>query len=659
MANPYIKSKPLGRLNLTIEEKEQALSLIQEKLAENRDDLLSLRDSIKKDEDKLFSQLDQMCTPERTLNSKIFLPNLDASSINSNNGVCLINSVLYLPQEGIGSLSQNERIRKYIRIIRERKASLVSSSKGHPKVSSEEYSFDGSFGDGDNSFVIKASRNYNKLWDNVLHEIIIGTYSMNTLRSDVPNFMYVYGGFKCSPPIVDENGKVLSWCGYSREKVYYLVCENLSSQNFHDYVQGCSVVEYLNILLQLVFALRHAHKKLDYTHYNLTTKNVYIRNLPALTSIKYETDQGEQYLQTNRLAIISDYSTSHVKKDDKDIGNPNYISKFIFPRRSFPIADVYRFLYTSLRSISGGNIEVMNVLKRLLAFFSDSSIDSSMTQTSTQGMTDRMTDRMTSDLGETLFYSSRTSQVSLDEFTAYVRSLYPLNFLSNEYTTLYLPETGELQIREGPTTDLIAYYDVHSYITDGRLELDYRPALVRQKAIIRNIIAGINSKKLEIKKHIVELKSIAKKEMLSSRILQKVRNMYVLTVGILDDIETMKVIRRITIEVIETLKKKSQKKDLAALRELEENFQHNSIEDLDHLNRIMLENRAILDRMILHPLYLEAIEKNPNLNWYRVERVRLDTILTDRPLVTTARTEPVSIMKKSVMTAEEVMVTRT
>ena len=42
----------------------------------------------------------------------------------------------------------------------------------------------------------------------------------------LPNFAYIYGGFKCSGPILNDNNKVVDWCVNNNYSVNYILYEN-------------------------------------------------------------------------------------------------------------------------------------------------------------------------------------------------------------------------------------------------------------------------------------------------------------------------------------------------------------------------------------------------------------------------------------------------
>lgn len=69
-----------------------------------------------------------------------------------------------------------------------------------------------------NLFTIKVSKNAAK--DNIIHEVLVGL-SLNAIRGKIPNFMYVYGYFKCDPPVVYERD-LISWCTSNINPITYL-----------------------------------------------------------------------------------------------------------------------------------------------------------------------------------------------------------------------------------------------------------------------------------------------------------------------------------------------------------------------------------------------------------------------------------------------------
>lgn len=617
----YLRGPSLNGLDIKRSEIEGAKSSIEFRLRDSRTVLSNVRKDIKEREDVLFSRLDTLCTQDAVRKSKIILPNVDTSSVNAGNGVCLLNSIIYVPHEGVGSLLPNQRIRKYIKAGKESKD---EKSRG-------SYSFEAAFGDGSNDFVIKASKRSHPDWDNTLHECIVGMFGLNKLRGDIPNFAYIYGAFMCSPPVIDEHGKVLSWCGYSEEKVPYVVYENVSSTTLSDALASMDSLTFLNILLQITFALRRAHAEIKYTHYNLRARAVFIKNMITSASIKYITDRGEEYLRTDKLAMITDYSTSHMVYDGREYGNPNLIKYGIMARKSYPMADIYRLIYTCQTDKNvEGNPSLKGLISRIAKFFVASGKLESPTLPSIP----------------------RVRSVSFDDFSNFVRKINnSMGFLSTSFTVLYTSDSGELRVKDGPITDLISYYDVVSYDSSlkDQLNFDYPGALRAQKEKLQVLTQSIENMKIEMDKYRISLEDIPK-EKLKARLaeettVQKIRNMYILIAGMSDVIENMKVMYTITDKVVEEQNAETKTRDKRTLAELLQRFQTASSESLLELNMLMDKNRRILNIFVASASFPELLKKKPYLRWYAKDRVLMDkTLLKKRevtmPIVTV--TAPVS-----------------
>src|SRR5690606_9854597 len=103
---------------------------------------------------------------------------------------CLVDSIFYTSPYDLGSLYFNNRIRLYIHNLRELGINT-----------SDKYALIGDFENVKDMFLMKVSRSPEI--DNLSHELIIGIYGTNSLRKHIPNYAYIYGGFKCSPPLID------------------------------------------------------------------------------------------------------------------------------------------------------------------------------------------------------------------------------------------------------------------------------------------------------------------------------------------------------------------------------------------------------------------------------------------------------------------------
>jgi hypothetical protein len=216
-------------------------------------------------------------------------------------------------------------------------------------------------------FIMKTVQDIKKNND-LLHELIVGLYGTNKLRQYIPNFAYIYGGFKCGPPIYDKNNQIIDWCkntsNNSNNNVNYILYENINpSISIVKFLGECNANEFLNIFLQILYALDLAHKEVDFTHYDLHNENVLLRipdaNEPnKLYQIPYKTENGWEYITTKYIPTFIDFGMSHIYNNELKTNNNNghfgthgFENMSINANRSWIMYDVYKFLMFCLLNL--------------------------------------------------------------------------------------------------------------------------------------------------------------------------------------------------------------------------------------------------------------------------------------------------------------------
>lgn len=228
----------------------------------------------------------------------------------------------------------------------------------------------------DNAFIIKAPNGIYRN-DDPVHEYFVGAFGTNALRDFIPNFAFVMGMFKCSPPYPDSK-RIYTFCQNTDENnlVNYLIYENVTnSVSFYDFIQTHSFEDFLNVFTQLVFAIAFAYQQCDFTHYDLHSTNILVKSLPAEIAIPYtlmvEGEQKTYYLVTKYVATIIDFGKSHIKYNGNDFGyNAMYVN--ILPNRSYPIHDIFKILCFSLFDMVSENLdEIQNNMQNIIGQFDD------------------------------------------------------------------------------------------------------------------------------------------------------------------------------------------------------------------------------------------------------------------------------------------------
>lgn len=281
--------------------------------------------------------------------------------------LCVSESIFY-SGNGDEIVPYNERIRDWFQDLRQigqesvEGTAIRASLKGGKKDVMEN-----------DIFVIKAPRDPANM--ELLHEMFVGL-QLNKLRSQIPNFSYVFGGFKCSPPIIDKETKdITSWCTNTKNSINYVVYEYVQpSIAMADFSKTCTFEQFCNRLLQICYSIDLAHKKLDFTHYDLHAGNVLDRKTShELFYIPYTTDNYvTEYLLTDGIATIIDYGISHIKYEEMTFGDYTRQDFQVFPYRSFPISDIYKFLLMNMRYMyHAKNNDCFDKCRSLLAFFNN------------------------------------------------------------------------------------------------------------------------------------------------------------------------------------------------------------------------------------------------------------------------------------------------
>jgi hypothetical protein len=284
--------------------------------------------------------------------------------------LCITDSIFYT-DNGNDAIPYNERIREWIRDLKQIGQESVEGIA--MRASLKDPKEDPSHKLQNNIFVIKAPRNPNNM--ELLHEMFVGL-QLNKLRSEIPNFAYVFGGFKCAPPIIDKKTKEVElWCSNTENVVNYVIYENIvPSISMDDFSKKCIFDQFCNRLFQLCYSIDLANKKFDFTHYDLHAGNVLNRTTNYdQFYIPYLTEKGvREYLLTDGIATIIDYGISHITYDGVGYGDYSRQDFQVFPDRSFPISDIYKFLLMNMRTMYfNRNDECFGKCRTLLAFFNN------------------------------------------------------------------------------------------------------------------------------------------------------------------------------------------------------------------------------------------------------------------------------------------------
>lgn len=290
---------------------------------------------------------------KQLVSEKFYDPNVMEAAM------CATESVVFLSNND--PLKLNNRIRSHIHNLK----LLSSGMEGMTMV--------GDFIKLDDFYVLKVPKN--KSQADLLHEAIVGLYGTNMLRQYIPNFAYIYGLFSCSPPLIGKDEFVKSWCLNNKNNVNYILYENITpAEEVSRFLRRCSASEFLQIFMQILHSLQTAVECIDFTHYDLNHNNVLVKFMGKTpVMIKYKsTDNKDIYLKTKILAMIIDYNMSHIKVNNKHLGDADHsLSTYgVDAEKSYIMHDAYKFfMFCMYNAKRANNIRVLRVGETIFKYF--------------------------------------------------------------------------------------------------------------------------------------------------------------------------------------------------------------------------------------------------------------------------------------------------
>lgn len=210
-----------------------------------------------------------------------------------------------------------------------------------------------------------------------VHELFVGTRGTNMARKDIPNFAYVYGGFKCPTAVVDPTTKkVTSICGNPwMPDVQYIIYESVfPSKSFGDYAKTCSASDFFSAMVQVMLATEYGHRHFDWTHYDLHDQNVLMRSVGGLNKsfyIPYPLGQKIFYVKSTKIATIIDYGRCHIKYKGEHYGY-GFPAATTYPNESFPLFDIYKLLMFTADFLNKKDPEIQRVAQAFFSYFNTS-----------------------------------------------------------------------------------------------------------------------------------------------------------------------------------------------------------------------------------------------------------------------------------------------
>ena len=148
-------------------------------------------------------------------------------------------------------------------------------------------------------------------YDDILREYFIGITKINSLRYFIPNFVYTLGAFQCG-------GDIKKGCDANDKANLFIAYEKIPGKGMFYKLQDNGFEWFLNMFAQILIALEIAQREIGFTHYDLHTLNIIIKE----QQLDYTglIDNLSYRVSTKEYPVIIDFGRSCVRYKDKNIG---------------------------------------------------------------------------------------------------------------------------------------------------------------------------------------------------------------------------------------------------------------------------------------------------------------------------------------------------
>mgnify|MGYP003404416114 CR=1 FL=1 len=182
------------------------------------------------------------------------------------------------------------------------------------------------------NFLLKIPKNA-KYNDNILRSYYIGM-NLNNLKWIVPNFVPTLGIFSYGKNIIVSQ-------------------EYIAGQTLGDIIKKLTFPEFINIFVQILFALEIAQRQYRFCHYDLHMKNIIMKPIKTAYSYTVLIDSKRYNITAEKyIPIIIDFGFASICTDDRTVGSCDCPQFGIFP---FLIqgVDMYKFLFHAYAKTTG------------------------------------------------------------------------------------------------------------------------------------------------------------------------------------------------------------------------------------------------------------------------------------------------------------------
>ena len=152
----------------------------------------------------------------------------------------------------------------------------IKKMKQLPVKSVEGFIYNTKFLSEDIEVIIKVPKETSG-FQSLLREYFLGISIINKLRYRIPTFVYTLGAFICPEPNPSSNAKPV--CKTNNQETLYVLYENIKGNSVKTLLteNRLTFEDWLKIFVQLLLSLEVAQEHTDFTHFDLHTGNVMVR----------------------------------------------------------------------------------------------------------------------------------------------------------------------------------------------------------------------------------------------------------------------------------------------------------------------------------------------------------------------------------------------
>ena len=165
--------------------------------------------------------------------------------------------------------------------------------------------------------------------DDIIHEGFIGLFVVNKIREVLPTFSWTYGFTSCNLPIfTQKTGKdiIVTACNQKVKQMngdyIGLITEYVKGDTLTKFVKSPNINDkyLISSLLTICYSLKYASEMFFYTHWDLHTDNILMRELDTKNNYIYLPKEKKYLWVGDKIATIIDFGFNSAKVDNKLYG---------------------------------------------------------------------------------------------------------------------------------------------------------------------------------------------------------------------------------------------------------------------------------------------------------------------------------------------------